>query len=64
MNNLNKESWKSDDKIKGNYALYSIIFDARDLTVKIRDYFDEDDIVVTFEFIDIIAYRITEEHFL
>lgn len=64
MNNSNKESWKSYDKIKGNYTLFSIIFDARDLTVKIRDYFDKDDMVVTFEFIDIIAYRITEEYFL
>lgn len=63
MENNLIETWKNLNFIDGSFSIFNIIFDARDLTVKIQPLFTDEDEIITLDFFDIIAYRVTDEQF-
>lgn len=63
MENNIIETWKNLNFIDGSFSIFNIIFDARDLTVKIQPLFTDEDEIITLDFFDIIAYRVTDEQF-
>ena len=63
MENNLIETWKNLNFIDGSFSIFNIIFDARDLTVKIQPIFTDEDEIITLDFFDIIAYRVTDEQF-
>lgn len=63
MENNLIETWKNLNFIDGSFSIFNIIFDARDLTVKIQPLFTDEDEIITLDFFDIIAYRVTDERF-
>lgn len=63
MENNLIETWKNLNFIDGSFSIFNIIFDARDLTVKIQPLFTDEDEIITLDFFDIIAYRVTDKQF-
>jgi hypothetical protein len=55
------ETWNSVDCIKGEYSTNEILYDATNLTVKLDSF--KDNSTVTLFFPNVLAYRVSLEHF-